>query len=63
MSQRNGDRARADRIRNARLHQRARIRDFRKTMQQHAPKSIDPNHKPNVDMLRTGAASNVKENQ
>ena len=34
------DRARADRKRNAKLHERIRIREFRKVTQQHAPKSI-----------------------
>jgi len=49
MSQRNGDRSRADRQRKAKIHQRAHIREFRKVMQQPAPKSIDPH-----DQLKRG---------
>jgi hypothetical protein len=44
MSRRNGDRARADRKWKAKLHQRARMREFRRVTQQHATKSIDPHH-------------------
>ncbi len=59
MSQRNGDRARADRKRKAKLHQRTRIREFLKVTQQHAPKSIDPHRQHIVDVTTPhSAASN-----
>jgi hypothetical protein len=41
MSQRNGDKARSDRQRKAKMHHRSRIREFRKTTEQHASKTID----------------------
>src|SRR4026208_1241401 len=40
MSQRNGDKARSNRQRKAKMHQRKRIREFRKSREQHASKAI-----------------------
>ena len=62
MSQRNGDRSRADRKRRAKIHQRTRIREFRKVTQQHAPKSIDPISSI-VDQSGPETAPVLKENQ
>jgi len=38
--ERNGDKARSNRQRKAKMHQRRRIREFRKTTEQHASKGI-----------------------
>jgi hypothetical protein len=63
MSQRNGDRARADRQRKAKLHERTRIRAFRQVTQQHAPKSIDHDQCSNVDKSGPEAVPVLEENQ
>jgi hypothetical protein len=40
MSQRNGDKARSNRQRKAKMHKRDRIRDFRKTTEERVSKAI-----------------------
>jgi hypothetical protein len=44
MSRRNGNRSRFDRQRNAKLHNRTRIREFRKTLKLHSGGSEAKSH-------------------
>ena len=56
--ERNGDKARSNRQRKAKMHQRRRIREFRKTTEQHASKAVG-----RLNSGRTGERISVWEDE